>query len=303
MNKFNEKECWDTIMSKPGYSRTVNRNNLNKNDKNQEKIEFDFFDWQVPLIQDADVLEYFLSSLKLKGRVIKSIRAIGRCYNFGYWEIEEQVEDVNKIPEDFKFKTCLEIDEPLVIEFADGDRLEIDFSEASSLKMGLNTLSPETTYGTNSNNLDVNYVFSKCLNQEVTDYKVTRSDKLTSEYTGSSGIPEPKCNFIEKIEFMIGDDLKITFKPFFDYGEVTLTDKNDNILYVKWKDIKNSLTDEWDEYEKEAEEKEIDYIELGGLMWQGRLNWHKSLKNKEKPPRNKGEDHMIDKCIKHNLNK
>ena len=69
------------------------------------------------------------------------------------------------------------------------------------------------------------------------------------------------------------------------------------------KDIKNSLTDEWDEYEKEAEEKEIDYIELGGLMWQGRLNWHKSLKNKEKPPRNKGEDHMIDKCIKHNLNK
>ncbi|MBQ8300204.1 MAG: hypothetical protein IJX99_10235, partial [Clostridia bacterium] len=62
----------------------------------KEKKEFDFFDWQVPLIQDADVLEYFLSSLKLKGRVIKSIRAIGRCYNFGYWEIEEQVEDISK---------------------------------------------------------------------------------------------------------------------------------------------------------------------------------------------------------------
>ena len=270
---------------------------------NDERKEFDFFEWQVPLIQDADVLEYFLSSLKLKGRVIKSIRAIGRCYNFGYWEIEEQVEDISKIPDDFEFKTYLEIDEPLVIEFVDGDRLEIDFSEASSLKMGLNTLSPETTYGTNSNNLDVNYVFSKCLNQEVIDYKVTRSDKLTSEYTGSSGIPEPKCNFIEKIEFMIGDDLKITFKPFFDYGEVTLTDKNDNILYVKWKDIKKSLTDEWDEWEKEAQEKETDYMELESLMWQGRSNWHKSLKIKNKPPRNKGKDHMIDKCIKHNLNK
>ena len=235
---------------------------LKGNEEVVQKVQFNFFNWQVPLIQDADLLEYFLSSLKLKGRVIKSIRAIGRCYNFGYWEIEEQVEDINKIPEDFNFKTCIEIDEPLVIEFADGDRLEIDFSEASSLKMGLNTLSTETTYGTNSNNLDVNYVFSKCLNQEVTDYKVTRSDKLTSDYTGSSGIPEPKCNFIEKIEFMIGDDLKITFKPFFDYGEVTLSDKNDNILYVKWKDIKDSLKDVWDEDEKEVEKNEADYFDV-----------------------------------------
>ena len=210
---------------------------------NDEKKEFDFFEWQVPLIQDADVLEYFLASLKLRGRVIKSIRVIGRCYNFGYFELEELVEDVTNINDDFEFKAYIEIDEPLVIEFVDGDRLEIDFSEASSLKIGLNTLSPEITYGTNSYNLDVNSVFSRCLNQEVADYKVVRSDELTSEYTGSSGIPEPKCNFIEKFELMLGNDLKLVFDTFFDYGDVVLRDKEDNILTVKWKDIKDSLKD------------------------------------------------------------
>ena len=30
MGEFNEKECWDTIMSRPGYTRTVNRNNKNQ---------------------------------------------------------------------------------------------------------------------------------------------------------------------------------------------------------------------------------------------------------------------------------
>ena len=36
MGEFNEKECWTTIMSRPGYTRTVNRN---KTDKNLKEIE------------------------------------------------------------------------------------------------------------------------------------------------------------------------------------------------------------------------------------------------------------------------
>lgn len=235
-----------------GYSRKVNRKK--QNEKVEKKLKFDFFNWQVPLIQDADVLEYFLASLNLRGRVIKSIRAIGCCYNFGYWEIEEKVEDINNIPENFEFKTYIQIDEPLVIEFVDGDKLEIDFSEASSLKMGLNTLHPDTTYGTNFNNLDVNCLFEKCLNQAVTDYRVIRNDQLITEYTGASSIPEPKCNFIEKLEIMLGGILKLTFNSFYDYGEVTLSDKDGNVLTVQWKTIKDSLKYELEDEEKEVEE-------------------------------------------------
>ena len=52
-------------------------------------MEFNFREWNVPLIQEPNELMKKLKELNIKGKKIISIRCVGLCYNLG----EDRLED------------------------------------------------------------------------------------------------------------------------------------------------------------------------------------------------------------------
>lgn len=219
-------------------------------------MEFNFREWNVPLIQEPNELMKKLKELNIKGKKITSIRCVGLCYNlsedmvedhaYGYYEennIEnfEELSNYENILSDTPFTRYVKIDEPIIIYFDDGDRLEIDFSEASSIKIGKNSLPENVEFSINAPNADMNIVFSNCIGKAIKGFEVIMSDKLYSDYTGSQGIPEPEneSSYISMFRILLDEGVYIEFNSFVDYGEVAVYQYGKS--EILWEDLKNGL--------------------------------------------------------------
>lgn len=219
-------------------------------------MEFNFREWNVPLIQEPNELMKKLKELNIKGKKITSIRCVGLCYNlsedmvedhaYRYYEennIEnfEELSNYENILSDTPFTRYVKIDEPIIIYFDDGDRLEIDFSEASSIKIGKNSLPENVEFSINAPNADMNIVFSNCIGKAIKRFEVIMSDKLYSDYTGSQGIPEPEneSSYISMFRILLDEGVYIEFNSFVDYGEVAVYQYGKS--EILWEDLKNGL--------------------------------------------------------------
>lgn len=217
-------------------------------------MEFKFSNWNVDLIQEPNALMKKIKSFKLKGRKIKSIRIVGLCYGL-IDSLEEEIyiktnsqeeSDIQNFKDEYEFNRIIEIDEPIIIEFEDGDRFEIDFSEGSTLKIGLNSLPYDIEPGININNLDGNVIFSNCIGQKIIGTQVDVQDEfeLTYEFTGSSGSELPSDRqeyFISAFRIYLDNQLSICFKSWYDYGHVYI-EKFAKIEKITWNELKNGIS-------------------------------------------------------------
>ena len=226
---------------------------------NNEERKYNFSSWDVPIIQKPEELMTKLKELEVKGRKIKAIKCIGLCYNLSEDNIEdvayeyykengsedfERKLDYKNIPLDTPYIRYVEIDEPIIIYLDNGDRLEIDYSEASSLKIGKNTLPKDLQFGINPPNADVNIIFSNCLEKSIIGYKIETSDELYDDFTGSHGISMPvnQKSYISNFKIYLEDNLYIEFSSFYDYGEVEIYEGSNNSTII-WKDLKKGIKD------------------------------------------------------------
>lgn len=222
-------------------------------------MKFDFNDWEVPFIQEPNTLMNRLNELDLIGRKIVSIRCVGRCYNLGEDEIEdrayvfykeqevknpEEKSDYNNISDETLFLRYVQIDEPIVFYLDNGSRVEIDFSEASSVKIGKNSLPDNIEYGCNTPNADANVIFSSCLNNTILGFEVVMANKLSEDFTGSHGIvmPTNQDSYISSFRICLEGYRFIEFNNFFDYGEVCIKDIIE-ISKLPWKELKKGIMD------------------------------------------------------------
>ncbi len=221
-------------------------------------MEFEFNEWNVPLIQEPNILMNKLKNLDVRGRKIVNIKCVGICYNLDEDDIEDYVynyynkqgaknlhelSEYENIDGKVPFSRFVEIDEPIIFYLDDGNRLEIEFSEASSIKLGKNSLPEDITFGINKPNANVNVVFSNCLNSEIIGFKVIMEDELSADYTGSFGIPEPinQNSYISSFKICLNDGKSIEFNSFYDYGHVYVCDEKENISTICWKELQNGI--------------------------------------------------------------
>ncbi len=218
---------------------------------------FSWEKWNVPVLQSPDETKEYINNLGLIGKKIKSIKAIGLCYNLVENNIEDAVysltndeksSDFENISEDTELYRWVEVDEPIIIEFDDNDTLEIDFSEASSLKMSKNGLPKDITWGINRNNADLNIVFSNCIGAKIQDIVVlTTTEDILENFTGSHGIELPDFDeYVTDIVMVLDNNQTLNFYAWFDYGhlrskeyEIDLTNGKD--VMIKFKDLKKTL--------------------------------------------------------------
>lgn len=216
-------------------------------------MEFVYEDWKADLIQEPNELLEKLKSFKIKGKKIKGIRILGNAFDLIegleeeiYKKTESQNDsDLANFKDDYEFKRIIQIDEPIIITFDDGNKLEIDYSEGSSIKIGLNTLPDNIESKNFVNNLDGNVMFSNCIEKTVIGFQISIQDdyELTWDFTGSHGIdlPENQDAYISEFRILLSDSISLVFKNFYDYGHVWTEEWMTDISKIKWSELKKGI--------------------------------------------------------------
>ncbi len=226
---------------------------------NYQNNKFSFWEWSAPVLQTHDEIMTQIKEMKLQGRVIKGFHTVGMGYNWTDYCIDETIYNVlermikeNRIspegsfpflPEGVYIPRYAEIDEPFLIEFEDGDILGIDYSDASCVRMELNTIPQNINFGTNRRTFHPNVLFESLIGRRITAIEVTTSTE-PDDFTGSYGLDlNEQDAFIKKVAIVCRkgnawEDEKLEFSSFYDFGNVAITDYEGTALTIHAPDIK-----------------------------------------------------------------
>lgn len=222
---------------------------LSDGKNNFKENTFSFWEWSAPILQKPEEVIDKIHEFKLIGRTVKDIVSVGLAYNLddALFDFEPETDEEDccvyirkseRDPEVTDLDCFVEIDEPMIIEFEDGDILAIDFSEGSCVRMDLNTLPKNILAGINPLNFHANILFKNIIGKKLFDIKVTQTIS-EPDFTGSCGLElEEQSSYIEKIIFefrennSISSKVSLGFEACFDYGIVTMTDMNDKIMQI-----------------------------------------------------------------------
>ncbi len=199
---------------------------------------FSFWTWSAPVLQTPEEVVAKVHELKIINRVVKDIRAIG--HNYGFMSSDKCYDIFKamhcndaKALSTLDFECCIEIDEPMLIQFEDGDILGIDFSEGSSIRLEMNTLPWDILPGTSERNFHANQMFSDILGKRIADALFTTSLNHPM-FTGSFGMYlDNQASYLKKVTFLCRDKnagtkatpaRRLTFEASLDYGLVSLGD-------------------------------------------------------------------------------
>jgi hypothetical protein len=227
---------------------------------------FDWFSWAADVFQTPAELKTAFDSLGVIGKRISGIVTVGGNRYFSNDYIEEimfqQAESLSDGERNgidphfwydplFTFGRTIEIDEPFVIIFEDDARLEIDFSEGSSVAIGMNSIPTGIEPAVYSRNFNPTKFFSVCVGQKVLGIEINTTNEIPM-FTGSHGLTlnENQEEFIKSFNLVLSGGVKLRFQPDFDYGIVTATDyegKTLDITLGEMEKIVHNMNDIWTE--------------------------------------------------------
>lgn len=228
-----------------------------------ENNVFSFWEWSAPILQTHQEVTAKIKELKPEGRVIKGFYTVGMGYNWNddnigeavYCALAKMVKEKRIssngpfpfLPEGVYISRYAEIDEPFLIEFEDGDVLGIDYSEGSCVRVELNTIPKDISFGTNPRTFHPNVLFGSLIGREIFAVEVTTSTR-PDEFTGSHGLSLGEQDaYIAKIAFICRKDgewefEKLEFTSWLDYGIVSLTDCDGKTLTIHAPDVKEVVS-------------------------------------------------------------
>ncbi len=172
--------------------------------------EYEFEKWTGQIIQHPRALEKFFEDNKIVGRTIKDIKFIGINFREGM--------------NGERPKNIVQIDEPFILYFEDGDHLDMDYSEGSTVKVSMNTLRDDLISGISpSSVINPDEYFSEIHNRQITGIEIKRSNEFP-DFTGSHGldIDENQDEYIEKILIYLSGSYILDLSSYLDYGNVCI---------------------------------------------------------------------------------
>lgn len=233
---------------------------LSKGNNKFTNNTYSYWEWSAPILQTYDEILSKFKELKLEGRIIKDIRCVGMAYNWTddniancvYNMLDEMANEQRKslknsrafLPDGIYLLRWAEIDEPMLIEFEDGDILAIDYSEGSSIRIDMNTIPKNISFGTNRPTVHADKLFEDIIGKEIVAVDITTSTE-SPDFTASHGL-----TLDEQPSYVIGFSIRyrttdsyyphnlLFFTSRYDYGVVELKDWNNETLKVHAPDIK-----------------------------------------------------------------
>ena len=145
---------------------------------------------------------------------------------------------------DFTIPRWVQIDDPFIVLFEDGDQLEGDFSEGSSVALNKNIIPRDIIPIGTWRNFNGEKYFSPCIGKKLLGIDV----KVTSEmptFTGSRGmtLDENAREYIMYFDLLLEGNVKIRFEPDYDYGDVTLLNGDDAPIEITFREMDDCVDD------------------------------------------------------------
>ena len=233
-----------------------------KGKDNFKDYTFSAREWSAPTMVSPKEIRERIDSFALCGRKIKRMRMIGLSYfhtrdwveEAAYRQVEHLPEkerqlksDYSTIDPDMQFNRYAEIDEPLLIEFEDGDVFEIETPQAPEFRMSMNCIPWWIDAGTNQPNIEADILFSPCIGQtiiaiEVNTY-VTDKDPM---FRSAFDEPPYQREFVSNITLRLENGMDLQISPDIDYCEVSCVDANGEWIKICFSELKEALFN-WDD--------------------------------------------------------
>ena len=229
---------------------------------NFKEYTFSAREWSAPTMVSPTEIRERIDSFALCGRKIKRMRLIGLSYfHTRDWVEEAAYRQVEHLPEEerqrrsnyptidpaMQFSRYAQIDEPILIEFEDGDVFEIDTPQDPEFRMSMNCIPWWINAGTNQPNIEADILFSPCIGQEVVSVEVnTRTTDKDPMFFCSFDEPPYQRVLVSNITLRLGNGLGLQISPDIDYCEVVCVDASNEWVKISFSELKDALFN-WDD--------------------------------------------------------
>ncbi len=215
--------------------------------------------WSAATLVSPQKIRNKLEACNLIGRHIEDITFVGLCYNFTKGDLESQAWNIlrgckdeherkyrsryKNLDPDLPILTYAQIDEPMLVRFADGDTLEILVYYEREYRMSMNRIPWDIKYGCNQPNVDAKKLFNNCVGRTVTGVEVHTCIREEKDWSfGTSCINEEGNKYVSDIVIRLDDGTGIKMEGWYDYCDVTHVDSEGRILTRPYKELRSAIT-------------------------------------------------------------
>lgn len=218
---------------------------------------FSASEWSAPSMVSPAEITSLVKSFKLEGRKIKRLKMIGLAYNLRRDWIEDRAyhyyeglgkeerrrkSDYSNIDPAVPYCRYAEIDEPLLIEFEDGDVFEIVTPQDPEFRMSMNCIPWGIDAGTNPPNVDANILFAPCLggNIESVEIEPYETDK-DPMYNSAFDEKGTRKELVSSIILHLSNGTALCIDGWIDFCQVTFMDKDGHPGIIAFEELKPAL--------------------------------------------------------------
>lgn len=224
---------------------------------NFKDYTFSSNEWSAPDMVSPEEIRNRVTDFRLEGRTIADIRIIGLSYDHRRDWIEEHAyrllegldEEIRQekstycnIADDTQYDRYVRIDEPLLIRFDDEDVFEIDTPQQPEFRMSMNCIPWWIDAGTNLSNADAAVVFSPCIGAKIESVSVntyiTDKDPMFSNYFDER---HSTRELVSDIVLWLDNGYGLKIGGWYDYCMVDLVDKENKVVPISFKELKEGL--------------------------------------------------------------
>lgn len=218
---------------------------------------FSASEWSAPSMVSPAEITSLAASFKLEGRRIKRLKMIGLAYNlrrnwiedraYHYYEEpdEEERQEMSgyaQIDPAVPYCRYAEIDEPLLIEFEDGDVFEIVTPQEPEFRMSMNCIPWGIDAGTNLPNVDANILFAPCLGEVITSVEIetyeTDKDPVFHSAFDEEGT---RKELVSAVLLRLRNGTALCIEGWIDFCHVTFIDKDGHTGTIPFEVLKPAL--------------------------------------------------------------
>ena len=228
-----------------------------KGKDNYKDYTFSPTEWSAPTMVSPKEIQERIDSFTLCGRKIKRMRMIGLSYfhtrdwveETAYHQLEYLSEEERRIRSNYpmidpsmQFSRYAEIDEPLLIEFEDGDVFEIDTPQDPEFRMSMNCIPWWIDAGTNQPNIEADILFSPCIGKEIVAVEVnTYMTDKDPMFCDPFDEPPYQRELVSNIILRLENGLGLQISPDIDYCEVSCVDVDGDLAKIYFSELRESL--------------------------------------------------------------
>lgn len=193
---------------------------------------FSLESWKAPIFLDPDRLRDALYECHLEGRIIKSFRLedegeFASDFMAGYLQGEDR-KSMQEVP------AFLNLTGPCVIEFEDGEQLELFMQSQSVVRLSMNELGKGRT---SASFFDPNRLFRQCIGCAVEFVDVQVTDDFPDLAFRYREQLKQQQEYIDSVLICLDSGDALTMYSWGDTGEIDLLDSGGEIVMKQLDDI------------------------------------------------------------------